>query len=52
MPDFLKCAAIPRSRSASVTRRARFSSMVVRVPAAKSRPTWHGSLSWQLLVPS
>ena len=33
MPDFLRCAAIPRSRSASVTRRARFSSMVARLPA-------------------
>src|SRR5271165_4170265 len=31
-PDFLRCALMPRSLSASVTRRARFSSMSVRLP--------------------
>src|SRR5579863_8629706 len=35
MPDFLRCAAIPRSRSPSATRRARFSSMTARVPAVR-----------------
>jgi len=56
MPDFLRCAAIPRSRSPSVTRRARFSSMTARVPAApwpgsrRIAPGRPGPLSWQLLV--
>src|SRR4029077_14782271 len=31
MPDFLRCALMPRSLSASVIRRARFSSMPVRL---------------------
>src|SRR6266478_1266521 len=40
MPDFLRCALTPRSLSASVIRRARFSSMPVRLPR-RSLPLLH-----------
>src|SRR6266567_6554576 len=38
IPDFLRCALMPRSRSASVIRRARFSSMAPDYPACFAPP--------------